>query len=280
MKDLQGRVAVVTGGGSGIGLALVRAFLDRGMKVAALDIEQDSLDRAIDELRDTGEVIGVQVDVSSAEQMEAAGRAVLDRFGAVHVLCSNAGVESGGPIADIPMRTWEWNFGVNFWGAVHAVRTFLPIIEAQDEGHIVGTSSVGSWVSNAMTGMTPYVTSKAALNHLLEQLHFELRARDASVGVSVLAPNMVKTNMPVHERNRPADVEDTRDNPGRREFLDALVDATAKFGLEPDDVAAQVVEAILEDRFWILPHRDDAVRLVEQRLAWIRDGIEPPARGG
>lgn len=274
MESLGGRVAVVTGGGSGLGLALARRFADESMRVVVADVEQPALDAAVAELRDRGAtVIGVHADVSSSADVERLARTTIETFGAVHLVCNNAGVDSGAPFDEIPLQTWQWVLGVNFWGVCHGCRTFLPLLRRHGDGHIVNTASLAALSGFVPTG-TPYVASKYAVLGLSESLFHELARTDPGIGVSVLCPGFVATRMPFAERNRPADVPALDDHPQRRPVLDLAVAGVAQ-GLDPAVVADQVVDAVQQRRFFVLPHAEEARAAFEARLRWLVDGEQP-----
>lgn len=278
MLQLEGKVAVVTGGASGIGFAMAERFAENGAKIVLADIEDDALDLAVAALRASGvDVIGVQTDVSDPESMRHLALRTLDEFDGVHILCNNAGVDSGALFSDIPLRTWQWVMDVNFYGVLHGCREFLPLLRKQPEAHIVNTCSVAAFATGAPT-MSPYVASKFAVLGLSENLEIELRTAGESVGVSVLCPGPVKTRMTESERNRPVDVESTSAEPVRRSVLDRLADTTAASGLDPRQVADMVLDAIRTRRFFILPHPDIAINGVARRLEWMRNGTPPAAR--
>jgi NAD(P)-dependent dehydrogenase (short-subunit alcohol dehydrogenase family) len=184
MQQLNGRVAVVTGGASGIGRGLVNRFAAEGMKVVIADVEKDPLDQAVAEVRATGaEAIGVVTDVSDRAAVENLAAATMDAFGAVHVLCNNAGVETGGAFQDVPLAGWRWVMDVNVFGVVHGCQVFLPLLRRQSEGHIVNTASVAAFELGIPT-MAPYAASKSAVLGLSESLALELRAAGTPVGVA------------------------------------------------------------------------------------------------
>ena len=188
MNELSGRVAVVTGAASGIGLGLTRRFVAAGMSVVLADVEAPALDRAVEELTDVGgDVIGVRCDVSDPAQVDALAERALEAFGAVHVVCNNAGVDSGAPFSEIPPETWQWVMGVNFWGTLHGCRAFLPLLRRHGDGHIVNTASAAA-LSGFIPTATPYVASKFAILGLSENLFHELAMTDPGIGVSVLCP--------------------------------------------------------------------------------------------
>ncbi len=272
MKDLRGKVAVVTGAASGIGRALVGRFCAEGMKVVLADVEEPALEAAVDELESSGaEVVGVRTDVSRAEDVETLAARTIEAFGTVHVVCNNAGVTGGGPFTDISLETWHWVLGVNFRGVVHGCRTFLPLLEKAGEGHIVNTASIGAIKS--LHTVAPYVSSKFAVLGLSENLFHELAATGSPVGVSVLCPSFVSTRILDADRNRPPGVP-ASDDPRRRQYL-ALARVALAIGLEPGEVAAAALDAIRSRRFYVLPNFAEACEAVEERLHWMRTN-EPP----
>ena len=202
MLDLAGKVAVVTGAASGIGLAVSRRLGADGMRVMMADIEEPALSAAAASLAAEGIDTAVAVtDVSDAESVDALARATLARFGAVHVVCNNAGVHRGGPTWEIPLPLWEWIVGVNLYGIVHGIRSFVPHLIAQGEGHVVNTASLGGLLTGPW--MSPYHATKHAAVGLSESLFHELAAIGSPVGVSVLCPGMVRTRIHQAPRNWP-----------------------------------------------------------------------------
>jgi NAD(P)-dependent dehydrogenase (short-subunit alcohol dehydrogenase family) len=252
MHDLKGRTAVVTGGASGIGLALVERFAAEGMHVVVSDVDSAGIDAAVAAVGGLGgEAIGVRTDVSKREEVEALAAAAIEAFGAVHVVCNNAGVVVGGRVEDLTEEEWRWVVEVDLWGPVHGVRTFLPLLEAHGDGHIVSTSStsgLGAPVFNA-----PYSVAKAGVIALMETVRRELEDRGSTVGASVLCPGPVAT--PLIERSTVAagalaDRSVTAE--GRR--FDETSGTLLQVGVAPDAVAGLVVDAIRANRFWILTH--------------------------
>ena len=205
MKDFAGKVAVVTGGASGIGRGLAERFGAEGMKVVLADVEETALRQAEAEFREKGvDVLAVQTDVSKPEALEKLAQQTLNAFGGVHIVCNNAGVAGAwGPIWENTLADWNWIMGVNLWGVIHGVRTFLPIMLKQDEeGHIVNTASL----AGLMPGSGIYGVTKQAVVALSESLYNELKMANAKIGVSVLCPGWVNTKIVDADRNRPAEL--------------------------------------------------------------------------
>ncbi len=203
MQDLPGKVAVITGAASGIGRAIAERFAREGMKVVLADIEQQALDNAVTELRrQEYDVLGVLTDVSKGESVEALAEATLRAYGKVHLACTNAGVFlPAKPMWESTLKDWEWILGVNEWGVINGIRTFVPIMLAQDEeGWVINTSSIGGLV----TGSSIYGVTKHTVVALSEALHLQLKQRNAKIGVSVLCPLFVDTKIMASGRNRPA----------------------------------------------------------------------------
>jgi len=258
MREFKGKTAVVTGAASGMGRAFAERFAQEGMRVVLADVEAPALEAAVRELRQREhEVIGVRTDVRELAAVQELARRAVEAFGKVHVVCNNAGVEGylDGPIWEATPKDWQWTFGVNFWGVVHGVQTFLPIMLAQDEeGHMVNTSSAtGVVLANNIYGIT-----KHAVVALSEALYGQLKQRNAKVGVSVLCPGMVATRIFEGSRNRPPELRNAPDPAheaagveARRALIERL-----KGAKPPADVAEMVLEAIKSDQFYILTDDD------------------------
>lgn len=277
METFSNGVAVVTGGASGIGFAMAKRFAAEGMAVVLADIEETSLEAAVQELTSAGATaIGHVTDVSKQESVQDLAEATIAAFGKVTLLCNNAGVESGGSFQKIPQGTWQWVMDVNFTGVLNGCRAFLPYLEQQPEAHIVNTGSLASFATGTPT-MTPYCASKFAVLGMSECLEIELRSSGSPVGVSILAPGPVKTRMPDSERNRPGSVQPAAEE-SRIAMMRALAEKTAASGLEPDQVAEMVIEAVRERRFFILPHPEAALAAMQRRLRWMEFNEAPVRR--
>jgi NAD(P)-dependent dehydrogenase (short-subunit alcohol dehydrogenase family) len=267
IDELGGKVAVVTGGASGIGHAMATRFADEGMRVALADVEEGALDAAVAGFVTAGaDVIGVPADVSDPSSVEALRDAVLSRFGAVHVVCNNAGVGGHGfTVDEAPLAEWEWVLGVNLWGVIHGVRTFLPALLEQNEGHIVNTASVAGLIS--MPFMAPYSVSKHGVVALSEAVWHELTMRGSKVGISVLCPGWVNTKIMESERNWPKRLGDEparTTNPGWQGG-EQFVRAAIAQGAPPEAAAADVVECIRTGRFMALTDRTMAAAVAANR---------------
>jgi NAD(P)-dependent dehydrogenase (short-subunit alcohol dehydrogenase family) len=277
MKELGGRVAVVTGGASGIGRGMAEAFADEGMKLVLADVEDAALDQAVAEFEARGaKVIGVRCDVADPESVEALAQKTLETYGAVHVLCNNAGVAgSSGAHAswEAPLADWEWGVGVNMWGVVYGHRSFIPkMIESGDEGHIVNTASM----AGLMSGAGIYGLTKHAVVAISESIYGEFQNRGLTqLSASVLCPGWVNTRIMESERNRK---EAPRDAPGELapqfEIMRKMVEQWIKDGLDPKEVGKLVVDSIRNKRFYILTHPTWAT-MIEHRMQNILEGREP-----
>jgi NAD(P)-dependent dehydrogenase (short-subunit alcohol dehydrogenase family) len=276
VQQLRGRVAVVTGAASGIGFGLAERFAAEGMKVVLADIKEEALARAEGSLRSSGaEIVAIVTDVSEADQVARLARAALDAFGAVHVVCNNAGVGTSNvtPIWEENRADWDWVLGVNLWGVINGIRSFVPILLEQDQGHVVNTASIVGLLPGTM-GI--YSVTKHAVVALSEALQMQLAARGARVGVSVLCPGIVQTRITDSERNRPDryPVQTPSSVHAAAQQQWELLRQRVEAGTPPSQVASVVVEAIRDERFYVLTHPEFLPR-VRQRLEDIENGRPP-----
>jgi NAD(P)-dependent dehydrogenase (short-subunit alcohol dehydrogenase family) len=251
MHELNGRVAVITGGASGIGRAVAERAAAEGMQLVLGDIEEGPLQQAVDDLTGSGaEAIGVRTDVADRASVEALRDRALDRFGAVHLVHNNAGIGLGGPIWEVTEEDWRWILGVNLWGVIHGVATFTPLLLEQGEGHIVNTASIAGLIVAPFLG--PYNATKQAVVAISETLFKDLQTIAAPVGVSVLCPGFVQTRIAQSDRNRP-DWAPDRDTMGAAE-VQGVVQDLVDGGIAPAAVADRVIDAVHTDTFYILTH--------------------------
>jgi len=257
MKEFQGKVAVVTGAASGIGRALAEKCVREGMKVVLADIEEQALTRACQELDPTGtNVLAVQTDVSKAGEVAELAKKTLERYGAVHLLFNNAGVGAGTTLWESTLADWEWTMGVNLWGVIHGVRTFVPLMLKQNsEGHIINTASIAGFISGSGLGI--YKVTKHGVVTLSETLYHELALTEANIKVSVLCPGSVHTQILDSARNRPAELQNAPDE----EIMDAGTERIARLarqaqesGMPPQQAAHIVFQAIRDEQFYVFTH--------------------------
>ncbi|WP_129309857.1 SDR family NAD(P)-dependent oxidoreductase [Streptomyces sp. L2] len=284
--DLRaGQVAVVTGAASGIGLAMARRFAAEGLKVVLADVEETALDKAAADLRATGADVHARVvDVGVREQVVALAESAYDTYGAVHLLCNNAGVGSGaeGRMWEHEPNDWQWAFNVNVWGVFHGVQAFVPrMIKSGQPGHVVNTSSGDGGIAPLPTASV-YAVTKAAVVTLTESLYAHLRAEHARVGASVLfpGPHMLRTGLWESHRNRPARYAKQR--PRRTPYRSlgqweaAMREAGQEVRFTPvEDVADLVVSGVRADRFWLLPESEHSDAQIRARARSMLDRANP-----
>jgi NAD(P)-dependent dehydrogenase (short-subunit alcohol dehydrogenase family) len=269
----NGTVAVVTGGGSGIGFAMANAFAAAGCSVVVADVQRDALtdaERAIADAHGV-DVLAVRTDVSKVDEVDALAAATMERFGRVDVVCNNAGVASAGDPWFGGIEAWRWVMDVNFWGVVYGVRAFLPHLAASGAGHIVNTASM----AGLMPGFSPaYDASKHAVVAITEGLHQTLRTTGLPIGVSCLCPGWIRTKILDSDRNWPSDL-------GERPALDAAGQVTRKYvgraideGMQPAAVADHVVDAVRNGRYWVFPN-PEFVEIAMDRFQTIGEGVDP-----
>jgi NAD(P)-dependent dehydrogenase (short-subunit alcohol dehydrogenase family) len=271
LPDLAGKVAVVTGGASGIGKGIAARLAAEGALVVIADIQRDAMEATAAELG----ALGVLTDVSDPESVADLARAAVEAFGTVHVVCNNAGIGPLAPVADLTLDDWRWMIGVNLWGVIHGVHTFLPILKANREGgHILNTASMAGLVAGPRLGA--YAAAKYGVVGLTEVLAAELAADGSRVGATVLCPGTVHTSIGTSSRNRPADLPDAgfkdvdielEDNPGHR-------------WIYPDEAGAVAVRAIKRGDLYALTHPDWYPIVAERHAAIARAFREQAAEAG
>jgi NAD(P)-dependent dehydrogenase (short-subunit alcohol dehydrogenase family) len=267
VENLEGKVVVITGAASGIGLAMAHRFAAEGMKLVLSDVEAKTLETAVAGLPAGTEVVSMRCDVSKGEQVDALRDFAVASYGSVHLVCNNAGVGSGGAMAELNLTDWEWVLGVNLWGVIHGVRAFLPLLVEQGEGHIVNTASVAGLFAAPYMGA--YNVSKYGVVALSETLFNELAMANPNVHVSVLCPSWVKTNIATATRNHP-DGE-----PADAGAIAEVIETFISRGIEPADVADQVAEAVKVNRFWIITHEDTPAAVTQRMESILQDGTPP-----
>jgi NAD(P)-dependent dehydrogenase (short-subunit alcohol dehydrogenase family) len=247
LKNLSGKVGVVTGGASGIGKAIAAAMIAEGMNVVLADVEAGRLQAAADALG----AFAVAADVSKAADVAALAKAAVERFGTVDVLCNNAGIGPMAPLADLTPGDWQWMLDVNLWGVINGVTSFLPILRANPAGgHIVNTASMAGLM--AVPSLTPYCASKYAIVGLSEAMAIELAVEGGRIGVSILCPGPVRSDLGRSTRNRPAERAGA--------LTDVLLEDSVQFENEPIDwlsaeaTADQVIRAIRQNQLYVITH--------------------------
>jgi NAD(P)-dependent dehydrogenase (short-subunit alcohol dehydrogenase family) len=281
MQDVEGKVAVVTGAASGIGRALVDRFAAAGMKVALADVEVEALEKAEAEVAAANpgiETLAHVTDVSQRASVDGLAAAVTERFGTTaHILCNNAGVSGGGgALWETTERDWAWVMGVNLMGVVHGIQAFVPgMVERGEPGHVVNTSSV---LGLATGGGSIYGVTKHAVTRLTEGLWYDLRAANAPIGVSVLCPGLIATNIMSSGRNRPSELqnEGVTPTPEMQQRLQMMQKVFADNGMPPSEVAEIVFDAIRTDRFYVLTHPEQEKETVKARFEAILGETAPP----
>jgi len=280
MTDFRNKTAVLTGAGSGFGLECARIGARLGMNLVLADVQQDALDKAVAEMQAAGApVLGMRVDVSKAEQVEALGAATLARFGAPHLVFNNAGVGSGGLIWENTLQDWEWVIGVNLMGVAHGVRVFTPMMleaakrDASYQGHIVNTASMAGLLNAPNMGI--YNVSKHAVVSMSESLYQDLALVTEQISASVLCPFFVPTGITASERNRSADKK--ADAAATRSQLigQAMSEKAVSSGkVSAADVAQKVFDAVVAKQFYIYSH-PKSIASVQVRMEDILLGRNP-----
>jgi NAD(P)-dependent dehydrogenase (short-subunit alcohol dehydrogenase family) len=280
VKNFRDRVAVVTGAASGIGLALAERFAAEGMKVVMADIEAGPLAAAAEGLQRKGATVrATRVDVSRPDEMDRLARETYDAFGAAHVLCNNAGVAVIGAVHEHTLADWQWVINVNLWGVIHGVRAFLPrMLAGGDEGHIVNTASMAGLTTAQF--MSVYDVTKHGVVALSESMYKESQVTGSPIGVSVVCPGLIDTNIMRSSRNRPEELsEEGKAGPMAQAFGQALGDRLAG-GYPPSEVAEQVLQGIREGRFYIVPAQPEVKGAIAVRAQDLIELRNPTLRRG
>lgn len=253
MRDLAGRTAVVTGGASGIGLGMARAFAERGANLVLADLNEEMMATAQEELKGKGvEVVTRSCDMSKLEDVQQLAALSKEKFGGVHVVCSNAGVGLPTSARNIKLSDWEWIINVDLWGPIYTVKEFLPLLEEADWGHINATSSMAGLISSQMMGA--YNVAKHGVVALMAATERELRAKKTNVYASVLCPGPINTKISQHSVDyRPGGGKPKGDS-DKAGKLASNIQATLEQGMHPNEVGELVAGAIEQDKFWILTH--------------------------
>lgn len=275
MQDFEGRVAVVTGGASGIGLGMATKFAENGMKLVLADVEVAELEKVAADFESRGvEVLAVPTDVGDEQAMDALAARTFERFGTAHVVCNNAGVGGGGPMWELTRKDWDWVIRPNLWGVIHGVRVFGKRLVEQDEGHFVNTASMAGMISVA--GMGPYNVTKHGVVTLSETLFGELQGVGSKVGVSVLCPGFVNTRIFESDRNRPEALQNDTE-PEWTEEAQARREMAAEFmkqAMPTSQVADRVFAAIRDQQLYILTH-PGSEQAIRKRMEAILEGRNP-----
>ncbi|MEP1124700.1 MAG: SDR family NAD(P)-dependent oxidoreductase [Ilumatobacter sp.] len=282
MQELSGKTAVITGAASGIGLALAHRFGAAGMNLVVGDIESGPLDLATTELSDAGyDVAAMELDVSDLDGIRAFESFARESFGNVHLLCNNAGVGAGGPVADMDnLDLWKWTIDINLWGVIYGCKVFMgAMIEHGEGAHIVNTASMAGHLSAPMMG--PYNISKYGVVALSETMAKEMAMMQTTLGVSVLCPAFVQTKIATSDRNLPDEVKAAHGRDGsasETSGTQSVIERLVASGIPTADVAEAVHDAVVNDEFWILTHPESTPAITE-RARQIVDGINPPLTG-
>jgi NAD(P)-dependent dehydrogenase (short-subunit alcohol dehydrogenase family) len=275
MRDLSGKTAFITGGASGVGLGMAKAFSAAGMRVVIADIRQDHLDAALKSFSGGG-VHPIRLDVTDRKAMLEAAEEAERVFGHIHIVCNNAGVNLFNDIGSASYDDWDWILGVNFGGVVNGVQTFVPRIKAHGEGgHIVNTASMASFIASGVAGI--YCTSKFAVRGLSEALRWSLAPH--RIGVSVLCPGLVQSAIHESERTRPAALS-TAAVASDPQFLERLAQMH-RFGMTPEEIGGKVLRAIQRNDFYVFSHpefKNELRAVFDEVLEALPDEPAPPER--
>jgi NAD(P)-dependent dehydrogenase (short-subunit alcohol dehydrogenase family) len=272
MELTSGKTAVVTGAASGIGFALAERFARAGLDIVLADIEQEALDAAERKIAALGvQTLAVRTDVSDEAAVQALAAAAVERFGGVHLVCNNAGVESNADAWFGPISAWKWVLGVNLWGVIHGIRAFLPVMLSQGAGHFVNTASIAGLYPGFAAS---YDASKHAVVAISEGLYRSMKLAGLPIGVSVLCPGWVNTSIMDAARNWPADLGQQPPPALGSEIAEPHVRKAIAEAIQPGEVAAFVADAVAADKFWVFTGQE-WLDLVVQRWNGIAAGEDP-----
>ena len=277
MRDFSGKVAFITGGASGVGFGMAKAFSAAGMSVVIADIRQDHLDTAMKSFAGAdARVHPIRLDVMDRKAMARAADEAERVFGNVHVVCNNAGINLFNDIAEATYDDWDWILGVNLGGVVNGIRTFVPRIKAHGEGgHIVNTASMGSFIASGLAGV--YCTAKFAVRGMSEALRYSLAPH--RIGVSVLCPGLVNSAIYESDKVRPAELAKDA-TPSDPKFLEQLA-RLHQVGMTPEEIGGKVLRALERNDFYIFSHpefKEELRAIFDEALAAIPDEPAPPQR--
>jgi NAD(P)-dependent dehydrogenase (short-subunit alcohol dehydrogenase family) len=274
MRDVEGKVAFITGGGSGVGFGMATAFLGAGMKVAIADIREDHLEAATAELG--GDVLAIRLDVTDREAFARAADETERALGNVHIVCNNAGINLFNDISEATYQDWDWVLGVNLGGVVNGVVTFVPRIKAHEEGgHIVNTASMAAFIAGPGAGI--YTTAKFAVHGLSDALRWSLLPH--GIGVSMVCPGLVKSKIYESDLIRPAELS-TDVTPADAEFM-RILPGLHEAGMDPEEIGEKVLRAIRRNEFYVFTHpdhRDELRQLFDETIAAFPDEPVPADR--
>jgi NAD(P)-dependent dehydrogenase (short-subunit alcohol dehydrogenase family) len=272
MELTSGKTAVVTGAASGIGFALAERFARAGLSIVLADVEQEALVAAEQQIAAVGvQTLAVRTDVSDEAAVQALAAAAVERFGAVHLVCNNAGVESNADAWLGPISAWKWVLGVNLWGVIHGIRAFLPVMLGQGEGHFVNTASIAGLYPGFAAS---YDASKHAVVAISEGLYRSMKLAGLPVGVSVLCPGWVNTNIMDAARNWPTALGEQPPQALGSEIAEPHVRKAIAEAIQPAEVAGYVADAVAAGKFWVFTGQE-WVDLVVQRWNAIAAGEDP-----